>query len=719
MKFFNKFLVLIIFLLFINRNGISQWQWIYPVPQGMTLNSVSFIDNNTGIFSGVIGVLLRTTNSGNSYENINLGFNFDLNSCLFVNQNLCFAAGSFSKIFRSTNSGINWSGTTIEFNYGVTGISFVNDSTGWVTALYSNLYKTTNGGVNWIFSELRYIQRANSVFFLNERVGFVAGSGNYVNMIKTTNGGGSWGRIDCNYPASINCIFFQDSLKGFTCGTNGEISRTTDGGKNWVLQNTGVNAGTFTSIKFVNKTGFSTYQNTNGICAVFKSEDDGSNWVNVYSDTLAYFNSLEYKDQHITVTGSMGRIVKSTDNGISWTSNKENIINGFSYIKFINEMTGIACGWGYNCNRMYKTTSGGENWIIYGSDTNVNNVYSIEFADLNTGYKVGGSSNLFSRIYKTTNGGINWIQKSFQSSRTIDGIDFLDANTGLICGMGGLIAKTTNGAETWQIANTGSPHWHDVITYMDNNNCISGNSNGDVYRSTDGGNNWFISSNVGSSINSISFGDVLTGYIGANGVFKTTDGGYNWVSIVSGGICHNLKFYNSNTGFISTYNGRIYRTTNGGLNWADESYISSGLNFGAYTFIDAETVYMLGSSRLFKTTNGGILTNQPEKSISIPVSFNLLQNFPNPFNPTTTISFSIAKSSFVRLNIYGISGKIIKELINEFRLSGDHNIIFDAANLPSGVYFCKLEVSSSNQLSDGSNKRANYSSATKKMFLIK
>ncbi|MBL8008673.1 MAG: T9SS type A sorting domain-containing protein, partial [Ignavibacteria bacterium] len=172
-------------------------------------------------------------------------------------------------------------------------------------------------------------------------------------------------------------------------------------------------------------------------------------------------------------------------------------------------------------------------------------------------------------------------------------------------------------------------------------------------------------------------------------------------------------------GFISTYNGRIYRTTNGGLNWADESYISSGLNFGAYTFIDAETVYMLGSNRLFKTTNGGILTDQPEKSITFPVSVNLLQNFPNPFNPSTTISFSIAKSSFVRLNIYNISGKKIEELVNEFRLSGDYNIVFNAANLPSGVYFCKLEVIPSNTLYDDSKNEANDFTATKRMILFK
>lgn len=86
-------------------------------------------------------------------------------------------------------------------------------------------------------------------------------------------------------------------------------------------------------------------------------------------------------------------------------------------------------------------------------------------------------------------------------------------------------------------------------------------------------------------------------------------------------------------------------------------------------------------------------------------SFNLYQNYPNPFNPETNISFSLNKSGFVNLSIYDSKGLFIKKLINEFKLSGEYNYNFNADDLPSGIYFYKLD-------SD------NYSQ-TKKMILIK
>jgi hypothetical protein len=79
------------------------------------------------------------------------------------------------------------------------------------------------------------------------------------------------------------------------------------------------------------------------------------------------------------------------------------------------------------------------------------------------------------------------------------------------------------------------------------------------------------------------------------------------------------------------------------------------------------------------------------KSISI-THFKLYQNYPNPYNPTTTISFDLPKSSFVRLKIYDIQGKIVSILLNKRVDSGSHSITFNSNGLPSGVYFYRLKT---------------------------
>jgi pectate lyase len=101
----------------------------------------------------------------------------------------------------------------------------------------------------------------------------------------------------------------------------------------------------------------------------------------------------------------------------------------------------------------------------------------------------------------------------------------------------------------------------------------------------------------------------------------------------------------------------------------------------------------------------GISTDVKENNGGKPASFNLSQNFPNPFNPSTVINYQLQKSSFVTLKIYNGIGQEVASLVNGLQEAGNYTSIFNAANLPSGLYFYTLNTSSASQ--------------TKKMMLIK
>ncbi len=73
-----------------------------------------------------------------------------------------------------------------------------------------------------------------------------------------------------------------------------------------------------------------------------------------------------------------------------------------------------------------------------------------------------------------------------------------------------------------------------------------------------------------------------------------------------------------------------------------------------------------------------------------PKSFVLLQNFPNPFNPTTAISYQLSTNSFVILKVCDVLGRDIAVVVNEMQTSGNHIVQFDATNLSSGLYFYQL-----------------------------
>ena len=75
-----------------------------------------------------------------------------------------------------------------------------------------------------------------------------------------------------------------------------------------------------------------------------------------------------------------------------------------------------------------------------------------------------------------------------------------------------------------------------------------------------------------------------------------------------------------------------------------------------------------------------------------PNEFKLHQNFPNPFNPTTNILFSIPSEEKVLLKIYNVLGKEVTTLLNEVKPAGTHSVTFDGKSLASGVYFYSIEA---------------------------
>jgi len=76
----------------------------------------------------------------------------------------------------------------------------------------------------------------------------------------------------------------------------------------------------------------------------------------------------------------------------------------------------------------------------------------------------------------------------------------------------------------------------------------------------------------------------------------------------------------------------------------------------------------------------------------IPANFELMQNFPNPFNPSTKISYSVPHESFVTIKVYDILGREVRQLVNEYKRPGTYTVAFNSHNLSSGVYFYSLKT---------------------------
>ena len=197
------------------------------------------------------------------------------------------------------------------------------------------------------------------------------------------------------------------------------------------------------------------------------------------------------------------------------------------------------------------------------------------------------------------------------------------------------------------------------------------------------------SDEIGGAVDSTSFRDV---YMTASG-----DGGINWLQPV--------RITPETPRRDWTYPSLSPRSVSSGTEFFAHMSIQSDLIPGSFVNgnangpSDAEQIFVTVQFDRTKISVQNI-------SSEIPASFELKQNFPNPFNPATVIRFAITTPTEVTLKVYDVTGKEVANLINNQVVSaGINEVTFNAASLPSGLYFYTLQA--------GDFKE------TKKMMLVK
>lgn len=152
-----------------------------------------------------------------------------------------------------------------------------------------------------------------------------------------------------------------------------------------------------------------------------------------------------------------------------------------------------------------------------------------------------------------------------------------------------------------------------------------------------------------------------------------------------------LRIFDKVMSFTSTYSG-------GNLIFADSTrsyeYFWYAENIGfiasiSSDFDEPDPNFISAIDVTFRTGQTVAVKNDPGP---VNRSFHLLQNHPNPFNPSTTIGFQLPQSMHVRLKIYDVTGREIQTLLNEVRTAGHHELLFDGSHLPSGIYLCELKA---------------------------
>lgn len=381
---------------------------------------------------------------------------------------------------------------------------------------------------------------------------------------------------------------------------------------------------------------------------------------------------------------------------------------------FINENTGwvVQCG---SPDKIFKTTDGGLSFTEQFSDSNGGCFRSVAFNNANLGW-VG---TLSGKLYKTTNGGVNWQRVDQLISPPPVGVcDISVVGDSVMYGSGKFsgptnIIKTTNAGLTYDNIDMGAYSNYQVGVWFltkdigfvgCRSNIITEGSL--ILYTSDGGNTWskkYKSFIQNEHVWNLYFVNSQTGYgtieryVAGNGaVIKTTNGGMNWIRIeipASGTDLDPIGFINANTGWVANHAGSsgIRQTTNGGLNW---TLINIGNSIHGINIASDSIAY--ASGRQFYKYSSGVVGIGSNQNNEVPFKNTLYQNFPNPFNPVTKISYELIMNTNIVIEIYNANGEFVEKLAQTRQGPGTFSIDWDASAYPSGIYFYSLRTDQGN-----------------------
>ena len=311
------------------------------------------------------------------------------------------------------------------------------------------------------------------------------------------------------------------------------------------------------------------------------------------------------------------------------------------------------------------------------------------------------------KFKKSTNAGLNWSSTvSVSTSTSAQGSNICSGTNGeiyIVWNQSGIkFDKSTNGGTSFgtdQTVSSNSSGNNESFPFIcvDYTNSASRGNVYVVFSDARNGNDdvWFQkSTNSGTSwlANPIRVNDVAT-----------SDQFWPVVRCDESGNLYVLYF-----DMRSGLNSYIARSTDGGSTWSnsrlsDMSFFgnlpNSDVRYGDYINMDVHNGHVIpvwtddragGDNQEIYSAIVDFPTNVIQAQNTTPEDYKIYQNFPNPFNPSTSIKFDIPKQSFVKVMVYDAIGREIETLVNGTFSPGEYSVDWNAASLPSGLYFYKI-----------------------------
>lgn len=692
-------------LLLLLSTGVNAQNWTKlngPFKGQVNDFDVFSSNSNKVLLTGDEGIF-RTTNAGESWQLVS-GISSTVITISSLDPNFILTNNS-----RSFDGGVSWSSAQ---NISLIDIKFAPGSTTTVYGIRIDgiVVRTTNFGTSWhviddslgtygTFKSLILSMSEPNVIFTLSDSGYLSKSENF---------GINWQRkkFTNNALTSVCGVVSFKNNQRILLAADDSVYVSNDGAATFTSYfNSSTSSPRIITIdELFTNTIYILSWYTNSPKSIHRSTNGGINWHGLYGNSVSGSKIKSTSDGKLYYSTFFSGIHLSLDRGENFSS------IGFKNIDANGlKNSGNETFYAWDQIGYFKSTNAGASWtLIHGTGGFFQNSLSLSNQNSNKIY----ISN-FSNLSVSDDGGKNWFDKNVAAVGIVNEVYVKPDNHEIIYVKGFnsgsssyILGRSTNGGDSWGlITKPSASYFWDIrfnIGNADELYFLPINSiNTNLYRSTNLGASW---EDIAPFLEPQQFihdlKSDLSGkiYCGANSFYSSSNFGESW-DLLYQYIYPNLQIFklyvdrsNPNKIYsIDPDNIRFLGSSNGGITWF---YAGSGLP----QFFGIKTADITPNGKVLLSTDKGVYYGNPVLTVNVktisqelPDELILEQNYPNPFNPSTKIRFSLPENyGTVKLEIFDNTGRLISTLFDNELNSGTYEYVWNAAMLPSGVYFYRL-----------------------------
>lgn len=673
----KKILILIFFFLLFHTNQHAQWKNLNPI-SSVDITSITKLGNE--VFLGTSGKgVYHSINNGDLWSASNSGLtDFYVTTLITAGSNL-LAGTKYNGVFKFT--GTNWTVVNICTEASVYSLGFCG--TNIYAGVNNAVYQSADYGTTWKkVKGFGFDTTVTSIAFYCCTVF----AGTNANAVFTSTDNGTTWNVMKNSPASINClienhgilyagtdvgVFYSDAkdlngswqnLGGFYLPTaslsfsgNDLLAGTKGYGvikytaSTWSSANNGIYDKSVNSILvnrskiFVGTQKYGTFSSTDNAVTWFASNNGLAE--NSVKDMVLDGNSL------FVLMNDDKSVYKTSDDGVTWQQMNNGLksFKGFTFITKYNNQIFVG-----GLNGFYQTPINSTSWVKSTLDQTIQNL----FVD-NKNYYASGVDNFYETIvYYSNDSGATWNSSHIMAFGFVN--NFYKVGSRLLAGhqSNGILDSDDYGKNwsenNWGLDNAGAKN---VWKIAETSNYLFAATHGSIYRT------------------------------------QKSSSPYQWKQVAFFNTdIYDMLATKGDTIYVAPYGQGVFVSSNQGESWWANNDGLLDLNIISLAESAGNKIYCSSLSGGIYSSIKSTVTSVKSESSSVPTEIKLNQNFPNPFNPSTVISFQLSTLSYVTLKVYDMLGREIATLVNEIKSPGFYNVQLSMNNfqLTSGVYFYKL-----------------------------